>query len=207
MRDASATRGRLLAAAMAVFAETGYAGATTRAIAERAGVNEVTLFRHFGSKADLMTEALASQLGKLTPQFAAPSGDIEQDLVRVVTAYQEIVGSHARFIISVLSDVPRFPELKAVADVPRAMIAAAAGMIARYQQQGLLQDEAAPVVAASLLTPLLFLASVRQAAPDLIGSGIDPVQHVRRFLHGRLVAPRPPVAARRRAAQSAQSSR
>ena len=189
MRDASATRSRLLVAAMTVFAETGYAGATTRAIAERAGVNEVTLFRHFGSKADLMTEVMSSQLGKLMPQFAAPSGDLEQDLIRIVTAYQEMVGTHARFIVTALSDVPRFPELKGVSDVPRRMIAAVAGMMARYQQEGLLQEEPAPVMAASLLTPLLFLAIARQSAPDLIGNSIDPALHVRRFLRGRLVEP------------------
>ena len=44
------TRGRVLRAAMTLFAERGYAATTTRALAEAAGVNEVTLFRHFGSK-------------------------------------------------------------------------------------------------------------------------------------------------------------
>lgn len=44
------TRSRLLKAALEVFAEAGIAGATTKAIARMAGVNEVTLFRHFHSK-------------------------------------------------------------------------------------------------------------------------------------------------------------
>ena len=57
------------------------------------------------------------------------------------------------------------------------------------QQEGLLQEEPAPVMAASLLTPLLFLAIARQSAPDLIGNSIDPALHVRRFLRGRLVEP------------------
>ena len=40
---------RLLRAARDVLARDGMAGLTTRAIAAEAGVNEVTLVRHFGS--------------------------------------------------------------------------------------------------------------------------------------------------------------
>ena len=50
-------REKLLEAAMRVFAESGFRGATTRRIAEAAGVNEVTLFRHFKSKSALISEA------------------------------------------------------------------------------------------------------------------------------------------------------
>jgi AcrR family transcriptional regulator len=51
-------RERILRAAARVFAETGYRGATTRRIAQEAEVNEITLFRHFGSKDDLIREAI-----------------------------------------------------------------------------------------------------------------------------------------------------
>jgi hypothetical protein len=52
-------RDQLLAAAARVYSESGYRGATTRRIALEAGVNEITLFRHFGSKDALLREALA----------------------------------------------------------------------------------------------------------------------------------------------------
>jgi AcrR family transcriptional regulator len=51
------SRQKLLDAALRVFAESGFRGATTRRIAEEAGVNEVTLFRHFKSKTALINEA------------------------------------------------------------------------------------------------------------------------------------------------------
>jgi AcrR family transcriptional regulator len=51
-------REALLRAAIKVFAETGTRGATTRRIAQEADVNEVTLFRHFKSKDDLLRAAL-----------------------------------------------------------------------------------------------------------------------------------------------------
>jgi AcrR family transcriptional regulator len=51
-------REKILHAATELYAETGFRGTTTRQIAQRAGVNEVTLFRHFGSKTALLHEAI-----------------------------------------------------------------------------------------------------------------------------------------------------
>lgn len=48
------TRARILAATREIFERNGTRGTTTREVAERAGVNEATLFRHFGSKAALI---------------------------------------------------------------------------------------------------------------------------------------------------------
>jgi AcrR family transcriptional regulator len=47
----------LLRAAREVFSEVGYADATTRGIADRAGIAEALLFRNFGNKAALFEEA------------------------------------------------------------------------------------------------------------------------------------------------------
>jgi AcrR family transcriptional regulator len=52
------TRDHILEAAARVYAELGFRGATTRRIAEAAGVNEVTLFRQFGSKEQLLKAAI-----------------------------------------------------------------------------------------------------------------------------------------------------
>jgi AcrR family transcriptional regulator len=48
----------ILDAALRVFTREGYAGATTRKIAQEANVNEVTLFRKFQSKENLLREVL-----------------------------------------------------------------------------------------------------------------------------------------------------
>lgn len=53
------TRERILAAALAVFAEQGYHGGTTKAITQRAGVAEGLLFHYFPTKADLLVALLA----------------------------------------------------------------------------------------------------------------------------------------------------
>lgn len=52
------TEQRILEAALRIFASEGYTGATTRRIAEEANVAEVTLFRKFHSKENLLREVL-----------------------------------------------------------------------------------------------------------------------------------------------------
>lgn len=48
------TERRIIEAAIKVFSEKGFVGASTRDIADTAGVNEVTLFRRFGSKKNIL---------------------------------------------------------------------------------------------------------------------------------------------------------
>lgn len=58
---------------MQVFAEAGFRGATTRRIAEAAGVNEVTLFRQFKSKTALINE-VADVYARRRSEEALPAG-------------------------------------------------------------------------------------------------------------------------------------
>ena len=58
-------RERILAAAIHAFARGGFQGASTREIADAAGVTDPLLFYHFGSKADLYLAAVRDQLEKL----------------------------------------------------------------------------------------------------------------------------------------------
>jgi len=58
LRGADQTRLRILAATRALFASRGTKGTTTREVAIRAGVNEATLFRHFGTKQQLVDAML-----------------------------------------------------------------------------------------------------------------------------------------------------
>ena len=55
-RDGEATRQRLLRAALELFTSNGYRATTTPEIAERAGVAEGTIYRHFSSKEHLLNE-------------------------------------------------------------------------------------------------------------------------------------------------------
>jgi TetR/AcrR family transcriptional regulator len=59
-RDPTATRNALLLAAVAEFADKGFAGARVDEIARRAGVNKQLVYHYFGNKDELYREALES---------------------------------------------------------------------------------------------------------------------------------------------------
>jgi AcrR family transcriptional regulator len=61
----------LLDAARELFARQGFTNTTAREIADRAGVSEPLLFRHFGSKVGLFREALVVPFLELVDDFEA----------------------------------------------------------------------------------------------------------------------------------------
>ena len=94
-------REQLLQAALKVFAESGTRGATTRRIAQEAGVNEVTLFRHFGSKDALIREALGWRADQELAHHTLPErpADPEAELTDVLPAASPRAAPSTRSII------------------------------------------------------------------------------------------------------------
>jgi AcrR family transcriptional regulator len=78
------TRKEILRAACQAFATSGFVGATTRAVASRAGVNVATLHYHFGSKEGLYRAALADASRGTLP--AVPPGTGAETVERLVDA-------------------------------------------------------------------------------------------------------------------------
>jgi AcrR family transcriptional regulator len=60
-------RAQVLAVATQIFARQGFAGTTTRQIAEAAAVNEAIIFRHFSSKEELYWAVIEEQFVRLAP--------------------------------------------------------------------------------------------------------------------------------------------
>jgi AcrR family transcriptional regulator len=82
-RAGEETRERILSAAREVIAKKGKRGATTREIADVAGVNEATLFRHFGTKEALIVAVAQHFCGFVALREVASQlrGEIADDLL------------------------------------------------------------------------------------------------------------------------------
>jgi AcrR family transcriptional regulator len=146
---------RILDAAIAVVVAHGYSGATTREIAAQAGINEVTLFRRFESKAKLVQAAIHRDIAETTAALQAPTGDLEADLLAVLDRYCATYSAHGALPLVIILEVTRNPEFADLIKEPAAAQQGLRQLVASYQADGLLIDEPPELAVNALLGPLL----------------------------------------------------
>ena len=132
---------KLFSAALEILIAHGYEGATTQKIAKVAGVNEVTLFRKYGSKAGLFEKVIEHQLADTPLNKLAYTGDLEADLLAIVEAYVETNETHDNIIPLLLIEMPRYPDLQGSFNTPWKNLQGIIKIIQKYQEQGRLRPE------------------------------------------------------------------
>ncbi len=160
----------LLSAAARVFARDGLEGATTRAISSEAGVNEVTLFRHFGTKEHLLEAVVGSAFG---PQGQPPAGpdaggrSLRDDLVSFAHRYEALLVANLPLIRTMIGEIHRHAvcEHQALKGIFWPMRAA---LVERLRlARGSREARAAlnPAVAADILAGAIFASVIRRTRP------------------------------------------
>lgn len=97
-RDAEATRRRLIAAALELFTTTGFRATTTPMLAERAGIAEGTIYRHFSGKHELLNAAYR----QVQDWAAAMVKEIEAD--RLLPVRDRLLGIARRLLEEAVRD-------------------------------------------------------------------------------------------------------
>ncbi len=187
-------RSRLLHAGLVVLAERGVRGATTRLIAERAGVAELTLFRHFRSKTALLKAAVQALSPPTT--IAEPGDDVAVDLLMLLESYATLLRYEDGLVFRLLPDLIRHPELmperphRGVANA----IARVVSVFRHHQAAGRLRSTEPPEeMAVAFIGPLL----ARFLIDRIFGVTVpvDPDRYVEAFLIGRGTLRKPATAA------------
>ena len=109
-----ASRQKLLAAAARIYGESGFRGATTRRIADEAGVNEVTLFRLFGSKSALISEAIRAHAPRATDNVGTlpdEPGEPERELSDWCGAQLTHLRAARSMIRKAMGEIEEHPEM------------------------------------------------------------------------------------------------
>lgn len=162
-------REALLKATVKVFSEAGARGATTRRIAQEAGVNEVTLFRHFKSKDELLGSALKA-LADLVADRKLP--DIPADPVAELTDWardhHKQLHKYRALIRKTMGEFEENPSLCAcTCHATIKMTSDLADYLKTLQLRGLANASFNTHAAAAMLMGALFADAVsRDAMPD-----------------------------------------
>jgi AcrR family transcriptional regulator len=109
------TEDRILVAATRVFAEEGVSGATTRKIALAAKVNEVTLFRHFKTKEELLRQVIAQKSKRFEHVFTEGpiknKAGLKRTLLTFTKSYVQMLRDNEDFIRTFFGEMTRHPDL------------------------------------------------------------------------------------------------
>lgn len=144
MNEEKGTSNRIIEAFIELFRDCGYKGATTRAVAERAGVNEVTIFRHFKNKKGLMDAALQSI--SYSPFLEKKINEemvwnLEQDLWVIAEGYHEYMDTIKDLVLIGMREADMFPELNEIlVQIPKQLKANLVSYFSEMKRIGKLID-------------------------------------------------------------------
>lgn len=180
----SSARERLLSAALEVLFERGYRGATSREIARAAQVNEVTLFRLFSTKDDLLAAALVRRSKQEQDLLPAPTGDLEADLETMAKLIFDALCQGGYLMIRLLPEIGRLPDKQhaLVREAFNASQEALVSVFRHYQAVGRLRADLGDYIWIVFVGPIL--TSVIQAESRQQPLQFDPHLYVQLFLHG-----------------------
>lgn len=186
-RDTSGTHRRIINAALEEFTAHGYAATSTRSIAEKAGVSEPTLFRHFGNKKRLFLAVLEefSMLDRmhhiLTDHL---TGNVRYDLSQIGWFYMRTIIERRKGFLMILNEAEHIPEARSVSAHLYRQIGRALAVYLRQQiKLGKLRDQGVDWMAQAFLG-MLFAYGIRSnLLSGHLGPSLSPEDAVNRFVN------------------------
>jgi AcrR family transcriptional regulator len=107
------TRRRILDTALEVFATEGYEGASTRQLAERAGVNLPAIQYYFGSKEGLFRAVIDSIIERTETHMAPLAAEVQAALADPATSREALIELLCRMLEAFVSLVTGGPHVEA----------------------------------------------------------------------------------------------
>jgi AcrR family transcriptional regulator len=153
------TKRRMIQAAIAIFSERGYEKATTRELAERAGVSEGLIYRHFGGKRELLFASLEIERESGPAPFAAlpASATLEQHLASMLKSGMSRMMEHRDFMRVCMSLAAIDAELgKLMVTLEQQAVVNLVNHLETLREQGLIKPDADLNAAASGINMLIF---------------------------------------------------
>jgi len=194
-RDA---RERLLDAAERLYAAKGSRGMTTRGVAAEAGVNELTLYRHFTNKRGLlraMTQRLAHVPFVERTLSEADTGDLREDLLHIARTMLPNARAMLPFILRALVEAGEHPEhLEMASARPKAALARLSAFFERRMEAGQVRRGDPTLMAHAFISMMLSRILLAPLYADVVAQPEGEVleEFVRLFVMGVAAPAAPP---------------
>jgi len=165
MKDTSQ---RILDAAIAVFARDGVSGATTREIARVAKVNEVTLFRYFKNKNELLRQVVLQSCKRYEQVFADASlhdiNEFRRTVRNYAATYAKKLHDNEDFVRTFMGELKRHLKLcrRLFVESSKAVRHKFIDYLASAQKAGLVRKNLDPITAADALSGMLTAGALRR---------------------------------------------
>jgi TetR/AcrR family transcriptional regulator len=211
-RRKEARPGELLAAALDLFVEKGYAATRVEEVAQRAGVSKGTLFLYFSSKEELFKAVVRENIsGRFTEwgeELSTFEGSSEELLRYCMNSWWERVGSTKASGIPklMMSEAGNFPEL--VRFFQQEVVQPGNDLIQRILQRGVERGElraADPTYGIfSILAPMIYLNMWKHGGGSCGDArvALDPQQYIASQVHtilfGLSIHPQPPMTGKKK---------
>lgn len=138
---------KIIQSAVEIFAEKGYSAASTSEIAQRAGVAEGTIFRHYKTKKDLLLSIVSPLMSRLVAPFVinnfkevlVPKYDTFEDFLRTLLVNRiAFVRKHMKVIKILIQEIPFQADLRSafLEQVGKPVFERILAVIVHYQQKG-----------------------------------------------------------------------
>lgn len=197
-RRKDARPGELLAAALDLLVEKGYAATRVEEVARRAGVSKGTLFLYFPSKEELfkavVRENITGRFPEWNAEFDAFSGSTTDLLRHFMHLWWQRVGATQASGLTklMMSEASNFPELAAF--YQREVIEPGHTLIRRILQRGVARGEFRAIELEygvyTVLAPMIFLITWKHSFGACAGNAMELVPEtyletqVQTILHG-----------------------
>lgn len=149
---------QILKSAISVFAEDTYHGATTKRISEEAGITEALIYRYFGSKRNLFTEAIHQTSGRLIEGIEKTLESHKDNPLQAITGsfnyYVSVLRKHdelAKMIFLVISELDKDDVREAYLPYQEEGLKTVATALNYWSEQGYLIDDSFDVKTATWL--------------------------------------------------------
>ena len=139
-------RAQILDAAVEVFLENGYGGATIDLVVERAGASKATVYSFFGGKDGLFAAIVEERAERILSAFGDPEvvhSDVRHALAHIAQRYMEVAMAPDAVGLwrLIIAEGTRFPELARTFYQlgPDRTYAHLAGMLSDWRERGLIR--------------------------------------------------------------------